>query len=664
MKKQTLTKSMLMTALICGFVQWGGTAVHAEELQEFTLDPMVVTAQRMETRDLDTPASTTVITAEEIAQSGAPNVDTLLSRQIGFNGMSYGPNGQEYAGSSSRTKIRGLDKGTLVMVNGAPMNLNNYNAISNIPLEAIERVEIVRGSNATLYGAEAMGGVINIITKKPTESKTSITGMVGNYTNKWAAGHENEVFSIYFENEYYDEVDPQSRKFPYRKYSSKANPTKETDYKYNYNTLGKSRKQSLFLTGNVGKNLTLNYNHSDAEYNRFQIKRSGSTPDELEKSFKYEDERDTASLVYDNAEDGLKSVLSFNRRSFDSNQANAGKKFELAGGSYEMYNVTSDTQKSWRFNDEEDSLIAGLAIKRDFFQNNKYKFQKTDRTSVGVYTSYTHQFDSKFSATLGLRGEVINDYDEDQNVFLPQFQTLYKMTDDLSWYTNVGKSFIMPAMNSLFSTTSDTSAHILKKSNGLKPQEGWTYETGLKKITDSTSTKLAIFNMDIENKFAWSSEAALGIGTDTSNNIQINKGDFRNTGVELEYTKLLNENWKYNLGVTYSDPEVNDDGEWVQDNAKFQFVAGVGYQTKKFNANVNYLFLGDRPDSYYHEVANNRYYALPDRNMLNANFMYAPDKNNSFALDFYNILDKDDVVNDYENYGLPFNWTLTYTHTF
>ena len=62
-------------------------------------------------------------------------------------------------------KIRGLDKGTLVLVNGAPMNLLNYNAISNIPLDSIEKIEIVRGSNATLYGAEAMGGVINIITK-------------------------------------------------------------------------------------------------------------------------------------------------------------------------------------------------------------------------------------------------------------------------------------------------------------------------------------------------------------------------------------------------------------------------------------------------------------------------------------------------------------------
>lgn len=65
----------------------GGTVVHAEEPnQAFTLDPMVVTAQRMETRDLDTPAAVTVISSEEIKKSGAVNVDTLLAQQIGFIG--------------------------------------------------------------------------------------------------------------------------------------------------------------------------------------------------------------------------------------------------------------------------------------------------------------------------------------------------------------------------------------------------------------------------------------------------------------------------------------------------------------------------------------------------------------------------------------------------
>ena len=248
---------------------------------------------------------------------------------------------------------------------------------------------------------------------------------------------------------------------------------------------------------------------------------------------------------------------------------------------------------------------------------------------------------------------------------MPQLQTLYKFNENLTWYTNIGKSFIMPAMNSQFYTT-DKDAHNLKKSRGLKPQEGWTYETGMKKITNSSSLKLAVFNMDISNKFGWASEEELGIGTNTKAEIQINKGDFRNTGIEVEYTKLVGDNWRYNLGVTYSNPEINDSGEWVQDNARLQFVAGIGYQKNKFNAGLNYLFLGDRNDSYYHEVTSsgNRYYVLPNRNIMNATLQYSADKNNSVALNFYNILDKKDVVNDYENYGLPFNWTLTYNYSF
>ena len=97
------------------------------------------------------------------------------------------------------------------------------------------------------------------------------------------------------------------------------------------------------------------------------------------------------------------------------------------------------------------------------------------------------------------------------------------------------------------------------------------------------------FNMDISNKFGWASEEELGIGTNTKAEIQINKGDFRNTGIEVEYTKLVGDNWRYNLGVTYSNPEINDSGEWVQDNARLQFVAGIGYQKNKFNAGLNYL---------------------------------------------------------------------------
>lgn len=89
-----------------------------------------------------------------------------MERQVGFTNNAYGPGGREFGGSSTRTVLRGLDKGTLVMVNGAPINMMNYNSMEGIPVEAVEKIEIVRGAQSVLYGAEATGGVVNIINQE------------------------------------------------------------------------------------------------------------------------------------------------------------------------------------------------------------------------------------------------------------------------------------------------------------------------------------------------------------------------------------------------------------------------------------------------------------------------------------------------------------------
>ena len=64
--KSNFSKGLLMTALITGSVMWEGTNVFAEELQEYTLDQMVVTATRTEKRDVEVPATTNVITEQEL----------------------------------------------------------------------------------------------------------------------------------------------------------------------------------------------------------------------------------------------------------------------------------------------------------------------------------------------------------------------------------------------------------------------------------------------------------------------------------------------------------------------------------------------------------------------------------------------------------------------
>ena len=180
MLKKSTSKSALMVALVTGNVSGGGTVVHAEEPnQAFTLDPMVVTAQRMETRDLDTPAAVEVLNHEQLIATGGNNLQEALKFGTGLMFQSQGTKGTSQGTMNSKIIIRGVEKGTLVLVDGVPLNQSGRYNLEDISTEMVEKVEIIRGGGAVLYGSEATGGVINIITrgKRPNKIKTSF----GNY---------------------------------------------------------------------------------------------------------------------------------------------------------------------------------------------------------------------------------------------------------------------------------------------------------------------------------------------------------------------------------------------------------------------------------------------------------------------------------------------------
>lgn len=111
--KSKFTNGLLMSALI-GSLMGISAEAFAAELQEFALDPMVVTAQRMETKDLDTPATTTIVTDKQIKNAGYKNVFDAIEHQVGMSSTGYGDAGQDFGFSSGRTVIRGYDRGTLV----------------------------------------------------------------------------------------------------------------------------------------------------------------------------------------------------------------------------------------------------------------------------------------------------------------------------------------------------------------------------------------------------------------------------------------------------------------------------------------------------------------------------------------------------------------------
>ena len=128
------------------------------------LSPVVVTATRTETPVAETAASITVITAEEIEQQQAETVTEVLRA---VPGLDFAQNGSR--GTTTSVFTRGAESDqTLVLIDGVEVNSVTLGAFdfSNLTTENIERIEVLRGGGGTLYGSQAIGGVINIITKK------------------------------------------------------------------------------------------------------------------------------------------------------------------------------------------------------------------------------------------------------------------------------------------------------------------------------------------------------------------------------------------------------------------------------------------------------------------------------------------------------------------
>jgi len=134
------------------------------------LDPILVTASRLD-NPLNTAASVTIISSDDIKNSPLRTIPELLASYAGINTNSFFSHG-----TTGKIDIRGFGEtavqNTLILLDGRRLNdidTSNIN-FASIPYENIERIEIIRGAGAVLYGDGATGGVINIITKSPTET--------------------------------------------------------------------------------------------------------------------------------------------------------------------------------------------------------------------------------------------------------------------------------------------------------------------------------------------------------------------------------------------------------------------------------------------------------------------------------------------------------------
>ena len=168
MKKKDVLKASVLSMLVAGVPCIGG--VNAAEMPVYSLDEVVVTATRTMKEIQEVPSSISVITAKDMEKKNIHTVRDAIGQMPGLY--------IDRKGDSSEINLRGFDTtDILVLVDGVQMN-STYNSsvnLNDIPVDNIERVEVLRGAASSIYGGHAVGGVVNITTKEAKEEGTTAT---------------------------------------------------------------------------------------------------------------------------------------------------------------------------------------------------------------------------------------------------------------------------------------------------------------------------------------------------------------------------------------------------------------------------------------------------------------------------------------------------------
>ena len=658
--KTKMTKGMLMTALICGSivpVLCGGVSVYAAEaaaedaLSSFELNPMIITAQRVETNDLNTPAAVEIYDEKKIEQSGAANAFDVLQDSLGVTMHSQGFNGTSMGTMTSKIMIRGVERGTLVLVNGVPMNLDGKYNLEDIPTESIERIELVRGGGSVLYGSEATGGVVNIITKEKMKNKVSVSA--GNYgKEKYTLSLGLDRFNLVAGLENRGTARPMSR------------PVTGTGNGYDYI---KGERKSILWNYKITDGLVFTHAYSKNRHRYEQRAFPAGTHPGIFND--YSDKDNNFYLNYDKA--GWKVTAAYGTQEKQTDYirpTGAVKNYTYAWR--KGHNTNLNVQKQFNIGkNKKDKFLVGASYQREDMDTYSYTGTRDSnfkRNNYSVYLSYDWAMNDKSNLMVNMRqtwatgikgsqtskGKTTVTKNDNMNKFTPELEYIYRFNENSSLYAKAGKSFRMPNLTQIFGTGS------INPTLDLKPENGTHYEIGYKLNEGNRAWRLSVFNFKIKDAL----EADL---TKYPPDISYYNTNIRNTGVELALNIKHNENLSTNWGIVYHNPQQQSEKEygdnaWHNYYGRYQLIGGVNYDKNKFSGALKVNFVGDRTS----QNAEQRH--IKSQFFTNLHLSYAAEKNHKFFFHLNNILDRRDITTNSSTnyYTLGRNFMAGYEFSF
>ncbi|MGB9697968.1 MAG: TonB-dependent receptor plug domain-containing protein [Thermodesulfobacteriota bacterium] len=443
---------------LLGCLIWLGLFIFSQEVfgTEVQMEQVVVTATKTELAISESPQAISVLTKEEISKYPQLTLGEIIQQATGVEVSQYGPRG-----AVSLPKIRGAEaEQVLILINGRRINdaQSGKFDLSNLPIvkEEVERIEVLRGAASALYGADAMGGVINIITKKPTRDPYTRAAVsygrfdTQNYslTHHWQPGALGYGLSIAKEK------------------SNGYRPNSDLD--------------ALILSGQLNYEFRPQQKINLAA--RFSTKEIGvpgsevyADPDDRQKDevtqidFNYQGTFSAWNLNF-------KGFQNIYRRTFE--QGNEGIN---VGPPFLHKNYATGGEIKINFTPlKAHFLTGGAEIIKD--QVDSSALGGHEATRGALYLQDEIEIAQPLTLTLGLRFDAHSIY-EDQ--FNPRLGMLIRLPGDVRLRASVARSFRAPTFDDLYWPED---AFVAGNPN-LRPEKAWVYELGGEKKFG----KLAIF---------------------------------------------------------------------------------------------------------------------------------------------------------------------------
>lgn len=536
----SMSKKMVNGAVALGCLLFAAPVMAHEALNEYVLDPMMVTAARYEKRDVDIPAATEIYDQEKIEKLGANNVMEVVKNIPGFT-LTASPTGNTYIG------FRGISKDNVaILVNGIPLNQDGNYDLESISADIIDRIEVVKGGATVLYGSNASAGVINIITNKKAAKNKVLIGFGDKNKFKGAVNVATDKLQLS-----YSRQQSKDRGFVYKNSGVS-----------NYYTGDKLEKDSLNLQYAISDNLSLQYMYSKKVSDCSQSVKGVYQPG-FHSDIKY----NFGQLRYVN--DDLQATVFFRNRDWKFNTSTHQK----------GHNYGADLQDKFKLGNT--MLTVGANYENENTKNSN-NIEAAKRDSAAVFFMTETEVSDKTKIFLGAREAYV---EESGSKFCPQFQVMHSLGTDDNIYLNVNRSMRAPHVNEQWGTSTQL------MNPDLKAENGWNYEFGWKKkLAADELFKVNLYHMDINDRI-YSQRNYNGSGK----NMYLNANKYRNTGVEVSYEKAASEKFSYNVGVSYGNPEQKlAKGDWQRVDFKLGLHAGVGYSLGKTNANIYANYMAER----------------------------------------------------------------------